>query len=64
MQTSSCLLSHSKTVYACEPNKEAWREKKEYASKTQMYILTYKYTHGKYFSESVHENDKQFKLNP
>lgn len=29
-----------------------------------MYILTYKHKHGKYFSESMHENDKQFKLNP
>lgn len=29
-----------------------------------MYILPYKYKQAKYFSESRHENDKQFKLKP
>lgn len=38
-------------------------EKKENALNTNVYP-NLQHKHGKYFSESVHENDKQFKFNP
>ena len=58
------LLSHAKMVYTCKPNKQAWKVKEGNYLRTQMDILTYKHKHAKYFSEGMHEKDKQVKLKP